>query len=127
MKIETTTSGAIIDGVEYVLKDSINNNAPSVDLEGKKYVIIRSKDSGCHAGYLEKESGDQVTLVKSRRLWYWGGAASLSQLAMEGVSKPDECKFPCPVNRITVYGICEKIEVTEQAQKIIEAVEIWKR
>ncbi|MCF0120546.1 MAG: hypothetical protein HUJ65_02815, partial [Oscillospiraceae bacterium] len=42
-----------------------------------------------------QECGDKyaVELTQCRRIWYWSGAASLSQLANDGVRKPDECKF----------------------------------
>lgn len=91
------------------------------------YVIIRSRDSGCHAGYLAAEDGNTMTLTKSRRLWYWSGAASLSQLAMEGVKDPENCKFPQCVDSITVYGVCEKIPATESARLSIEGTPVWKR
>lgn len=89
------------------------------------YVIIRSRDSGCHAGYLQEETDNYVVLKKSRRLWYFSGAASLSQLAIEGVSKPDDCKFPCEVDQIKVLNHCEVIQTTEKAKESIKAVKIW--
>lgn len=92
-----------------------------------QYVIIRSRDSGCHAGHLVKEEGTTITLKDARRLWYWDGAATLSQLAMEGVKNPGECKFPCPVDEITVYGVCEKIPATAASKASIESVPVWKR
>lgn len=116
-----------VNGVSYIRKDAATSGALSIDLDGKKYVLIRSRDSGCHAGYIECEDGREITLVKSRRLWYWSGAASLSQLAMEGVKSPDSCKFPCSVDRITVYDCCEKIDTTSECQKSIEGVPEWKQ
>jgi hypothetical protein len=113
-----------IDDDTYVLESEIN--APAKSFDGLEYVVIRSRDSGCHAGYLKSEDGNTLTLVNSRRLWYWDGAASLSQLAMEGVSKPSNCKFPCAVDEITVYGVCEKILATAKAQSCIEGVQVWK-
>jgi len=113
-----------IDDVEYVRKDSMSN--PSKPLDGREYVVIRSRDSGCHAGYLDSEDGTTITLVNARRLWYWSGATTLSQLAMEGVASPGECKFPCAVDSITVYSVCEKISTTSKAQSSIESVKIWK-
>jgi len=116
-----------IDDVEYIRKDSIDNNAPAKDLDGLKYVIVRSKDSGCHAGYEESNNNNgSITLLKSRRLWYWSGAASLSELAMHGVSNPDECKFPCEVDEMTIYRCCERLNVTEKARLSINGVSVWK-
>lgn len=113
-----------LNGIKYVREDSINNNAPSKKLDGMPYVVIRSRDSGCHAGYLKSEDGTTVTLVNSRRLWSWAGAATLSQLAMEGVSKSGS-KFPMEVPEITVYSICEKIQATDKARMSIAKVPVW--
>ena len=43
-----------IDEVEYVRKDSVENNAPSESLDGKQYAVIRSRDSGYGSGGGEK-------------------------------------------------------------------------
>ena len=57
-----------IDEVEYVRKDSIGEKATKLD--GMDYVIIRSYDAGCFAGYLKSESedGQKVEFVNARRL-----------------------------------------------------------
>ena len=123
--MDLTAETLKVNGVDYVRADSLPSNAPSIDLDGKPFVVIRSRDSGCHAGYVESEDGRTITLVKSRRLWYWTGAASLSQLAMEGVKSPDSCKFPMAVDRITVYDICEKIETNAASQESILGVPEW--
>lgn len=91
-----------------------------------RYVIIRAKEAGCFAGELADRYGDTVTLHNSRRLWYWAGAASLSQLAVSGTSKPDLCKFPDPVATHEVLGVIEILDVTPAARKSIEAVPIWR-
>ena len=91
----------------------------------KKYVIVRTYSAGVFAGTLEKENGKEVTLTNARRLWYWAGAASLSQLAMEGTKNPDDCKFPCPVTRVKLTEAIETLDTTNEAKKIIESVKIW--
>ena len=95
--------------------------------ESLTYVIVRTKSAGCFAGYLDfyGHNSSELDLVNARRLWYWDGAASLSQLAMEGVTKPENCKFPCEVNRIKLIGVIEVIDATEQARKCIKEVPIW--
>ena len=62
----------------------------------------------------------------ARRLWYWAGAASLSQMAMEGTSKPGACKFPCEVDQIVLTEAIEIITCTDRAEKSIKGVAIWK-
>ena len=113
-----------INDVEYVKKNDIQQMAERVD--GMQYIICRTYSSGVFAGYLKKREGQEVTLLNARRLWQWYGAASLSQLAMEGVSKPNDCKFPCEVNSVLLLNAIEIVECTEKARLSIKAVNIWK-
>ena len=87
-------------------------------------VVIRSRDSGCHVGYLKSRKGSEVELTESRRLWYWSGAATLSQLAVQGVKNAGECKFTIPIS-ITVLDVCEIIPTTEKAKSSIDEVPEW--
>jgi hypothetical protein len=90
------------------------------------YVIVRTYSAGVFAGFLESRAGQEGIMRQVRRLWYWDGAASLSQLAVDGVSKPQNCKFPCPVDKIELTQIVEIISCTETAKKSISEVKIWK-
>ena len=117
----------VVNGVNYVREDSIKNNVPATKVKGMKYVLIRTYSAGVFVGYLKSKKDNEVTLNNARRLWYWDGAASLSQLAEEGVKKPDTCKFPCEVKEITLLNVIEIIDVTEQARKSIAEVKIWKQ
>lgn len=89
-----------------------------------RYVIVRTQSAGCFAGYLEKRKGQEAKLLNARRLWYWKGAASLSQLAIDGVKFPNECKFAVPIN-VELTSAIEIIEVTPVAKAIILAVPAW--
>ena len=89
------------------------------------YKIVRTYSAGVFAGYLESKNGQEVVLRDARRLWYWDGAASLSQLAMEGVSKPENCKFPCEVSRVELFQVIEILDVTDTAKNSIAKVPIW--
>jgi len=44
-----------------------------------KYVLVRTQSAGVFAGELESRNGQEVVLLNARRIWYWDGAASLSQ------------------------------------------------
>lgn len=90
-----------------------------------KYVIVRTYSAGVFAGYIESRSGKEVVMINARRLWYWEGAASLSQLAMEGVKKPENCKFPCEVKRVELLEVIEILDTTDEAEKSIKGVKIW--
>ncbi|MFA5298700.1 MAG: hypothetical protein WC389_10895 [Lutibacter sp.] len=114
-----------IDDIEYVRKDGMERLAEKLD--GLPYVMVRTYSAGVHVGYLKSRNGKEITLLRARRMWYWDGAASLSQLAMEGTSKAGNCKFPCEVNEILLLEAIEIIPVTEKAQKSIQGVTIWKQ
>ena len=94
-------------------------------IEDMKYVIVRTYSAGVFAGYLESRNGKEVTLVNARRLWYWEGAASLSQLAMEGVKYPYKCKFPCEVDQVILTEAIEILDCREKAKLSIASVKIW--
>jgi hypothetical protein len=112
-----------IDDVEYIKKDSYQ---PAEKLDGLDYCIIRTYSAGVFAGYLNKREGKEVELLKARRIWYWDGAASLSQLAVDGVNKPENCKFAMEVESIILTEAIEIISATEKARLSIKNVKIWK-
>ena len=91
----------------------------------EKYVIVRTYSAGCFAGLLVQRNGKEVTLKQARRLWYWAGAASLSQLAVKGTSRPRDCKFPVAVSSIDLTEAIEIIDCTPEARANIEAVPEW--
>lgn len=91
------------------------------------YLIGRSRDAGVFAGYFEAKNDKELVLTNARRIWYWSGAASLSQLAIDGTSKPSECKFPAAVQRVLMTEVCEILDVTEKAKLSIESVPVWKQ
>lgn len=88
--------------------------------------MVRSKDAGVFYGKLDTMDATRVTLTGSRRCWYWNGAATLSELATEGPSHPNDCKFPTPIEgEHVIFGICELIPVTERAAKALDSVPVW--
>jgi hypothetical protein len=91
-----------------------------------RYVIVRTYSAGVFAGTLESRTGREVVLTDARRIWYWKGAASLSQLATEGTSAPGECKFAVPVSRVELFEAIEMLDVTEAAQVSIASVKPWR-
>lgn len=114
-------SEIVIDGVRYVPETKM------AEKEGLKYCIVRTYSAGVFAGYVVNREGKEVEMSQARRIWYWAGAASLSQLAIDGTSKASECKFPAPVSQIFLTEAIEIIPCTEKAQKSIEGVTIWRQ
>lgn len=96
-----------------------------MDYKNKK-VIVRGDRSGVFFGVLAEQSGSQVTLTNCRRIWYWDGAASISQLAVDGTCEPDNCKFTVTVPELTLLDAIEIIPCSDTAIRSIESVEVWK-
>lgn len=90
-------------------------------------VIVRADRAGVFFGTLVQKDGSEVELKNCRRLWYWDGAASISQLAVDGTVAPNNCKFTKTVESIIILGVIEIIPCTEKAINSIEAVLEWKR
>lgn len=91
-----------------------------------KKVIVRGDRSGVFYGTLVAQNGQEVELKNCRRLWYWSGAASISQLAKDGVKNPETCKFTVSVDEMLILDAIEIIACTEEATKVIEGVREWK-
>ena len=89
------------------------------------FVLVRTYSAGVFSGFLESQVGQEVVLKDARRIWYWEGAASLSQLAQEGTSKPEACKFPCTVDTVKLLEAIEILDVTPEAKASIESVPVW--
>ena len=90
------------------------------------YCMVRTFSAGVFAGVLESLEGKEAVVSNARRIHYWEGAASLSQLAMEGTSNPEACRFPQPVDLVLLTEVIEIIPITDKAKESIEAVSIWK-
>lgn len=91
------------------------------------YYIIRGDRSGVFFGHIKARNGREVTITDCRRLWFWSGAASLSQLAVDGTKNPDNCKFTVTVPELTILDAIELIPCSEKAATSIQGVAEWKR
>ena len=116
-KMESVES-IVVDGKTYVPQ-------AVVEYADESYCIVRTYSAGVFAGNITRRDGQETEMINARRLWYWKGAASLSQLAIEGVKNPDECKFAMPVT-VTLLQTIEILPCTIKAQKNIKGVFVWK-
>jgi hypothetical protein len=93
----------------------------------KKLFIVRTYSAGVFFGEITKRGGQEVTMKNARRLWYWEGAASLSQLATDGTSKPKGCKFPVAVPVVILTQAIEILSVSAKAAESIQGVPVWQQ
>ena len=92
----------------------------------ERKVIIRGDRSGVFFGTLKEKNGTEVKLADCRRLWFWSGAASISQIAVDGTVNPSGCKFTVTVPEIVITDVIEVIPCSDKAIKSIEGVKEWK-
>ena len=122
---KVTVQEIVIDGTTYVPKGSTNEVAETRD--GMPFVMVRTYSAGVHCGYLKSQVGKEVKLLDSIRIWKWSGAASLSQLSMEGTNNPTDCKFGMVITtQLILTEAIEVIEMTEVAKQSIQNIKSWK-
>ena len=93
-----------------------------------KYVIVRCKDAGVHAGILESYSGREAVLLESRRLWYWKPASNQKYLSGVAVAGLDaSSKVGAPIERIHLTETCEIIQVSQYAVSSISGAKVDER
>lgn len=92
-----------------------------------KYCVVRSDRAGVFAGTVAEHEGQTVILKDVRRLWFWDGAATISQIAVDGTTAANKCKFTMPVETLGLFDVIELIPTTEKARKVIKDVKVWKR
>lgn len=119
----------MIDDVKYVRADAVTKEADNVD--GMQYCVIRAYGAGVFCGYVKEKkcelNGINVDLVNSRRIYYWSGACSLSQLAVDGLKDISNSKIAMVVPIQTVANVIEIIPMSQKASKQIQEASVWKK
>ena len=87
--------------------------------------IVRGDRSGVFYGEIKERNGNEVTMTNCRRLWYWDGANSISQLAQRGTEEPSHCKFTVAVDKVIILDAIEINKCSEIAIKNIDEVPAW--
>lgn len=115
----------ILNGKTYVLASTVKGSKPTIK-KGLTYCIIRTYSAGVFAGWIDRKTKGMIrTIFDSRRIWYWDGAASLSQLANDGTKKPSTCKFGQVVSETDLSEVIEVIPCSKKAIDSIKGVKVW--
>ena len=88
--------------------------------------IVRCNRAGVFYGEIVSRNGQEVEMKDARNIWYWDGAATVMQLAAEGVSKPKTCKFSVPVESLVLLEVIQIIPCTDKAVESLDAVKPWR-
>lgn len=82
-----------------------------------QHVLLRTENAGVHLGVLTSIENGEAILSDARRLWYWKGAFTLSEVATKGVDvKGTRMAITVPI--MQVNGVVEIIPTTEAARSI---------
>lgn len=85
-------------------------------------VIVRSRDAGVLYGRFDGMDGSTIHLRDARQMWKWFAAKghTLIDVAEHGVDA-SKCRFSPSQGKVTVFGACALIAVTDTAVASIEA------
>jgi len=119
----------MIDDTKYVREDFALTQTQ--ELNGLTRCLIRSYAAGVFIGYIEERkselNGVNVTLLQAKRVHYWEGACSLTQLALEGTKKPDKCRITNAIPSQFIANVVEIIPLTLDASQNLDEVSSWKQ
>jgi uncharacterized protein DUF6948 len=88
-----------------------------------KYVVVRTTSAGVHVGVLANMDGRVVRLLNARRIWYWVGAFTLSELSQNGVKEGSKISIVIP-ELVLTEGI-EIIPMSELAEKSVKGYKAY--
>lgn len=93
-----------------------------------KYVIVRTVYAGVHAGVLKSISADGIVeMTDSRRVHYWNGAASLSQMGIDGIGDKETSRVAMALEYVMIREWIEIIPCTKEAEADLRNFPVWKR
>ena len=103
-----------------------------MEIKKENYYIVRGDRSGVFFGKIkekqpQRDGKSEVLMSNVKRIHYWDGAASISQLAIDGTSLPNSCRITEPVSEVVIMDAIEINTCTEKATKNLLAVPVWKK
>lgn len=94
-------------------------------LIGKK-IIARIDRAGVFHGTLAAKDAETTTMTDVRRIYYWRGALSVTDMSVTGVKAGSKVTVPAKRVEFETTKVVELIECTDEASKSIESIEPWK-
>jgi hypothetical protein len=105
------------------LKDLLSDNSQKASEKGPmigRHCVVRTYSAGVHIGDVVAKDGTNIHLTRARRLWKWGGAFTLSEVATKGID-PKESRMGCEVE-IELTQAIELIPTTAKARDTFDKV-----
>ena len=87
------------------------------------YSIIRCDRSGVFFGQVESLEGQTAKIKDARQIWYWEGAASVMQIAKDGIGSGSKVTVSAD---ITVTDAIQVIHCSKKAVACLRGFKEWK-
>lgn len=94
------------------------------NLIGKK-VIARIDRAGVFHGILTAKDAETTTMSDVRRIYYWRGALSVTDMSVTGVAEGSKVTVPAKCVEFETAKVIELIECSAEASKSIESIKSW--
>lgn len=86
----------------------------------EQIVLVRTYSAGVHFGELVKKDGTNVLLKNARRLYFWKGCFTLSEIAVFGPKAGT--RIACEVPFIELTQAIELIPISQQSLAILAGI-----
>lgn len=93
-----------------------------------QFYIIRAEKAGVFMAKIESIENGTAVCNSLRRLYYWNGALDVTQIAANGVSRPQDCKFSVQMtesDKSTIFNLIEFHPASDKALKSIQSIKEW--
>jgi hypothetical protein len=93
-----------------------------------QFYIIRADKAGVFMAKIENIENGAALCNSVRRLYYWEGALDVTQIAANGVTRPQSCKFSVQMgeeDKSTIFNLIEFHPASEKAIASIQSVKEW--
>jgi hypothetical protein len=92
-----------------------------------KYAIIRSYTSGVHFGKIKQIEHEVVALTEARRIHYWDGANSCTDIAIGGILNKKDSRVAAALDEHLIQGVNEVIPCSDKAIECLKSFPIWSK
>ena len=83
-----------------------------------KDVVLKTRGGSIFAGTVESKVGTELMLSRSRRIWFWRGAFTLSEISLTGIDKAGS-RVATEVPAVVVTDAVEILPLTPAAKERI--------
>ena len=106
---------------------TVSDDRDGIIIDPDKYYVVRTYSAGVFFGRIIFRTEKNLVMDDCQKIHYWEGSAAVEQLAVEGVSKPQNCRFTVPVKGSVIREWIQILPCTDKAIKNLKGVPIWKK